>query len=79
MIIENFFKEIESKYKRRHFSGLCFNSKECKKGNIFFAIKGNKIDGNKFINHAIKKGAKIIVSKQKFEGLKKKHLIYKVY
>ena len=71
MIIKNFLKEIESKYKSRHFSGLCFNSKECKKDNIFFAIKGNKIDGNKFINHAIKKGAKIIVSKQKFEGLKK--------
>ena len=62
MIIEDFFKEIKLKYKNKYFSGLCFNSLECKKDNIFFAIKGTKIDGNKFINHAIKKGAKIIIS-----------------
>jgi len=77
MIIENFFKEIESKYKNKHFSGLCFNSLECKKDNIFFAIKGTKIDGNKFINHAIKKGAKIIISEQKFDSLKKNVLFIK--
>ena len=71
MIIKNFFKKIESKYKNQYFSGLCFNSLECKKDNIFFAIKGNKIDGNKFIDQAIKKGAKIIISKKKYEGLKK--------
>ena len=71
MFIENFYKGIELGYKNRNFSGLCFNSIECKKNNIFFAIKGTKTDGNKFIDHAIKKGAKIIISKQKFEGLKK--------
>ena len=71
MIIKNFFKKIESKYKNQYFSGLCFNSLECRKDNIFFAIKGNKIDGNKFIDQAIKKGAKIIISKNKYEGLKK--------
>ena len=65
MIIENFFKGIELKYKKQYFSGLCFNSLECKKNNIFFAIKGTKIDGNKFINQAIKNGAKIIISKKK--------------
>ena len=77
MIIGNFLKEIESKYKSHYFSGLCFNSLECKKDNIFFAIRGTKIDGNRFINHAIKKGAKIIISKQKFEGLKKNILFIK--
>ena len=71
MIIKNFFKKIESKYKNQYFSGLCFNSLECKKNNIFFAIKGNKIDGNKFISHAIQNGAKTIISDQKFEGIKK--------
>ena len=60
MIIGNFIKEIELKYKNHYFSGLCFNSLECKKDNIFFAIKGTKIDGNKFINHAIQKGAKLL-------------------
>ena len=77
MIIGNFLKEVELKYKSHYFSGLCFNSLECKKDNIFFAIRGTKIDGNRFINHAIKKGAKIIISKQKFEGLKKNILFIK--
>jgi len=71
MIIGNFVKRIELKYKNYYFSGICFDSSKCKKENIFFAIKGTKIDGNKFISHAIQKGAKIIISNQKYEGLKK--------
>ena len=74
MSIQKIFKTIEMKYKSQYFSGLCFNSLKCKKDNIFFAIKGTKINGNKFIEHAIKKGAKIIISNQKFEGVKKKVL-----
>ena len=75
MIIGNFIKGIELKNKNYHFSGLCFNSAKCKKDNIFFAIKGTKIDGNKFINDAIQKGAKIIISNLKFEGIKKIHYL----
>ena len=71
MIIGNFIKGIELKHKNHFFSGLSCNSRECKKDNIFFAIKGTIIDGNKFINHAIQKGAKTIISNQKFEGIKK--------
>jgi len=71
MIIGNFIKGIELKYRNHYFSGICFDSSKCKKNNIFFAIKGIKIDGNKFINHAIQKGAKTIISNQKFEGIKK--------
>jgi len=79
MIIGNFIKEIELKYKNKYFSGLCFNSSKCKKDNIFFAIKGTKIDGNKFIDHAIQKGAKIIISNQKFVGTRKNILFIKSY
>jgi murE/murF fusion protein len=77
MFLGNFFKQIESKHKKFYFSGFCFDSSMCKKDNIFFAIKGIKKDGNKFIDYAIKKGAKIIVSTQEFEGLKKKVLFIK--
>jgi len=79
MIIGNFFKGIELKYKNQYFSGLCFDSSKCKKDNIFFAIKGTKIDGNKFIKEAIQKGAKIIISKKNFEGLKKNILFIKSF
>ena len=77
MIIGNFIKDIELKYRNHYFSGLCFKSSKCKKNNIFFAIKGTKIDGNKFINHAIQKGAKTIISNQKFVGIKKNILFIK--
>ena len=79
MIIGNFIKGIELKYRNHYFSGLCFSSSKCKKNNIFFAIKGTKIDGNKFINHAIQNGAKIIISNQKFEGIKKNILYLRSY
>ena len=74
MLIGNYFQKINSEYKKHYFSGLSFNSLKCKKDNIFFAIKGNKTDGNKFIGAAIKRGAKTIISNNKFTGLKKKIL-----
>ncbi len=37
------------------------NSKEIKKGDIFFAIKGKKNDGNKFISEAFNKKASIVI------------------
>ena len=77
MIIGNFFKQVKFKYKKHKFLGLCFYSSKCKKGDIFFAIKGTSLDGNKFINHAIQKGARTIISSQKFEGFKKNVLYIK--
>ena len=70
MIVGKYFKKINPEIKKHYFSGINFNSRLCKKNNIFFAIKGNKIDGNKFISHAISKGAKTIIHNKKFEGFK---------
>jgi MurE/MurF fusion protein len=77
MLVGNYFEKINSKYKNYYFSGLSFNSKNCKKNNIFFAIKGSEKDGNKFIESAIKKGARIIVSNKTFEGIKNNILYIK--
>ena len=77
MLIGNFFKKVNSKYKKHYFSGISFNSLNCKKNYIFFAVSGNQIDGNKFINDAINKGAKTIISGQKFEGYKNNILFIK--
>ncbi len=65
MLLGNYFHKINKNYKNFSFSGISFNTKSIKKNNIFFAIKGNSIDGNKFILKAIKKGSKIIVSETK--------------
>ena len=74
MLIGNFLKNIKKEFNNHQFAGLSFNSADCKKDYIFFAIKGTKSDGNKFIDHAIKKGATTIISEKKFEGIKKKVL-----
>ena len=55
MLVGSFFKNINPKYKSHFFSGLSFNSLNVNKNNIFFSIIGTKINGNQFINNAIKK------------------------
>jgi len=70
MLIGNFLKNIKKEFRNHRFAGLSFNSADCKKNYIFFAIKGAKSDGSNFISNAIEKGATTIISEQKFEGKK---------
>ena len=65
MLLGNYFHNIKKNYRNFSFSGISFDTKNIKKNNIFFAIKGNSVDGNKFIPKAIKKGSKIIVTEKK--------------
>ena len=44
-----------------NITGITNNSKAVKPGYIFVAIKGQKFNGNNFINEAIEKGASLIV------------------
>ena len=74
MLLGDYFKNIDKKYKKIYFSGISFNSNQVKKNNIFFAIKGNKIDGNSFISSAIGNGAKIIITEKKSNRFKNKIL-----
>ncbi len=71
MLLGNYFTNIDNSKKKIFFSGISFNSKNIKKDNIFFAIKGNNFDGNKFISIAIKKGSKIIISEKRITNLQK--------
>ena len=52
---------------KEHISlkGLTFRSQEVQRGDVFFALKGANVDGNAFIQDAIKRGAVLIVSAQK--------------
>jgi UDP-N-acetylmuramoyl-L-alanyl-D-glutamate--2,6-diaminopimelate ligase len=43
---------------------LCYNSKLVEAGDVFFAIKGFKSDGNKYINDAFKNGAGAVITDQ---------------
>ena len=71
MLIGSIFKKVDKKFKFHKFSEIKFDSQECKKGDIFFAIRGTKKNGNEFIKDAINYGAKTIISDLKKEGFKK--------
>ncbi len=71
MQLKDYIPKVNKKFSDIFFSNIAFDSFKVKKDSIFFAIKGNKFDGNDYIDLAIKKGAKIIVSEKKFFKEKK--------
>ena len=68
MLLKEYFSNIGKDFVNHKFSGISFNSNEVKKGYIIFAIKGNRVDGKKFINKAIKNGAKTINRPKEISG-----------
>ena len=70
MFLGDYFQNIKATYKKFFFSGISFDSTQIEKNYIFFAIKGNKVDGNSFISSAISNGAKVIITEKKINGLK---------
>ena len=76
MLLGKVFKNINKKYRGIKFKDIKFNSKNCKLNDIFFAISGNNVNGNKYINDAINNGAKIIVSNLKFQGFNEKKVLF---
>ena len=67
MLLKDYIPGIKKKNSQFFFSGITFDSTKVKKNDIFFAIKGNNFDGNKFIPIVEKKGCRIIVSEQKIK------------
>ena len=77
MLLKDYYPKLPKRFQKIKFNGIAFNSNQVKKNFIFFAIKGNNIDGNNYINHAIKKGSKIIVSSSSTQGFSKNILYLK--
>ena len=61
MLLKNLIKNSPKSLKKLKIRGLATNSKEVKKKFIFFAIRGNKFNGEDYISEAIKNGAAIII------------------
>lgn len=53
--------------------GLSYDSRKIKENYIFFAIKGFKEDGNKYMDSAIKNGASVIITESDVNLLKEKY------
>jgi UDP-N-acetylmuramoyl-L-alanyl-D-glutamate--2,6-diaminopimelate ligase len=68
-----------NKSKDPEITGLTYDSRKVKPGYIFFAIRGLKDDGNKYINDAIRNGAVLIFSEDEISVKKNSvTLIHKV-
>ena len=65
MLLKKLIKNIPFKFQKIKVLGLATHSNKVKKGFIFFAIRGHKINGEKYIVEAIKKGAVAIVCSKK--------------
>ena len=77
MLLKKLIKNYPKRLGNLNIKGLALNSKDVKKGYIFFAIRGNKINGENFVNDAIKNGAVLIIcsKKYKLKSTKKIHII----
>ena len=53
MLLKNLIRDISKNKKNIVISGLSTNSRKIKKNYIFFAIKGKKFNGEKFIKDAV--------------------------
>tara|TARA_B100000963_G_scaffold361719_1_gene398956 strand:- start:1924 stop:4683 length:2760 start_codon:yes stop_codon:yes gene_type:complete len=77
MLLKSLIKNIPRNKRNISISGLSSNSKEIKKNYIFFAIKGNKTNGEKFIKDAIERGASVIVCSKNCELNNKDIFVFK--
>ena len=77
MLLKDYFPNINKKFEKIEFSGVAFSSKNVKKNFVFFAIKGSKIDGNRYIDEAINRGATIVVTSNTREKLRRNILFLK--
>ena len=77
MQLKNLIKFSPKKYNKLDIKGLAANSKTVKKGFIFFAIKGNKSNGEKFINEAINNGAVVIICEKNSKYRNSKIIVIK--
>ena len=59
MINSRLLKKINSD--KVKYKDICSDSRIIKKGDIFFAIPGSNVDGLKYVNDAVAKGASAIV------------------
>jgi len=77
MLLKNLINNLPKDKKKVFIEGLATNSKEVNKGYIFFAIKGNSKNGERFIKKAVVRGASVIVCSKKCKYKNKNILIVK--
>ena len=60
MLLKKLIKNLPEEKKNIKVKGLSINSKKTQKGFIFFAIRGTRLNGEKFIDNAVNNGASVV-------------------
>ena len=77
MLLKKLIKNLPQEKQKITVKGLTTSSKKVKKNFIFFAIKGQRYNGEKYINEAIKNGASVIICSKTAKIDNKKKFIIK--
>lgn len=59
----------DKKHLDRMVSGIAYDSRKVREDSLFVAIRGEHVDGHKFIHDAIRKGAAVIISEERADSL----------
>ena len=68
MLLGNLLKKTDKKYQKIPVSGISFDSRKVKKGNIFFAIRGKNTSGINFIDQVLSKKPSVIITGTKIKN-----------
>ena len=75
MLLKKLINNCPNNLNKVKVRGLSSDTRTLKKGELFFALDGEKYNGSNFIDKALKKGAAAIVTKKKFNNYR--NIIYK--
>lgn len=64
LIESNQFPELEKEIPAIEVTGICFDSRKVKPGDLFLALEGGSTDGHNFIQNAIKAGASAVIGRK---------------
>ncbi len=77
MLLKKLINKLSKDKKKIEVKGLASNSKNVKEGFIFFAIKGYKTNGEKYISEAIRRGAIAVICSKNCKYVNKNIVIVK--
>ena len=70
-VVKNLISNLKPEVGALKIKGISFDSRSIKKGDLFVSIKGDKFDGNDYINQATSQRAKVIVHSRPIKKNKK--------
>ena len=77
MLLKKLINPIPKTQDKINIKGLSSNSKKIQKDFIFFAIRGHRFNGEKYIKEAINNGAVVVICSKKCKYVSKKAIIIK--